>query len=318
MRILQLAHLLDAETAHDMALGALSLLGRSQVCLKALNKLYGVPEDPVTVRGVTFPNRIGVAAGLDKKAQAWRGLLALGFGHVEVGTLTPLPQPGHLKPRIFRLKPASLANRMGFPNQGAWAAIQRLDRHSGIVGANIGPNSGRTPDEIILDYRWLVEVLAPFVDYFTVNVSSPNSVRHLQTRLYGSLLKDILGEVSFTRNTQEEILGKSLPVFVKISPDLSTSEIEKVCSLCKMYKLDGIVATNSSRHGVSGQTLKRQSTETLKRVRSFVGEEMTLIGVGGIASKEDAEEKFDAGADLLQIYTSFIYRGPGILREILS
>lgn len=316
--LLKLAHQFDPERIHHVALAGMSLLGKTSVSRAVLNAFYKIGPDRVVVRGVTFPNRVGIAAGFDKNAQAWECLLALGFGHVEIGTLTPLPQAGHLKPRIFRLADKSLANRMGFPNQGVWAAISRLKPHrpyGGVVGANIGPNSGVPLSDVPFGYVWGMEALAPYVDYFTINISSPNSIRHFQSNCH--LLKDIAFEIHTTRKALETRYCKSLPLFVKVSPDLAEEALEKICQLTLDYEFDGIVATNTNRLGVSGRHLKYSSLWTLLQIRDILAAEpMVLVGVGGIETREDAEKRFDAGADLLQVYTSFIYQGPGILRTL--
>jgi len=298
----------------------LSVVGEFSVCRILLNMLFSVSHSTYTVRDVKFPNRIGVAAGFDKNAEAWKALLALGFGHVEVGTVTPYPQKGCPKPRIFRLQHASLSNRMGFPNQGVWAAAERLDSprpFEGLVGVNIGPNSDllATGKGIPSSYSWSMRALETKADYFTLNISSPNSVSGFQSN--ASLLKDIFWEVRNARKGLETRWCRSFPIFVKISPHLSEEDLETICRYVVDYGFDGLVTTNTDSLGVSGRRIKYASLLTLMQVREILaGELMTLVSVGGIESREDVEKRFEAGADLFQIYTSFVYQGPGVLRTL--
>lgn len=280
----------------------------------------------VEALGLRFPNPIGLAAGFDKDAIAYETLGAMGFGFVEVGTLTGEPQPGNPRPRLFRLpKDRALVNRMGFNNEGSASAVARLQRpHETIVGVNIGKTKRVAEDEAIEDYVASAKRVGPHADYLAVNVSSPNTpgLRNLQAT---ERLRPLLGAVREALN--EVSPGRRVPLLVKIAPDLADGDVDAVADLAIALGLDGIIATNTTvsrdglvsnandvercgAGGLSGPALRERSLEVLQRLRSRVGDRLVLISVGGIESVEDARERLEAGATLVQIYTALVYEGP--------
>jgi dihydroorotate dehydrogenase len=319
-----LLFLLDSETAHDLAIQMLRRASESKLLLQQLRR-FQPPPDPVTMCGLTFPNRIGLAAGFDKNGAALPAWAALGFGFIEVGTVTAKPQPGNPKPRIFRY-PAhqALINRLGFNNDGADVVANRLRRlhETGQwpkvpVGINIGKSRTTALDQATDDYLHSFRRLQRFADYLVLNVSSPNTpdLRTLQEAEWLSLLlRGIVEE-----NRMEK------PIFVKIAPDLSESALEEIIAICTENGVAGIIATNTTTDhstirperdengGLSGAPLREKSTSV---VRSIASHCIPVIGCGGIMDGASAREKIDAGAALVQVYTGLIYRGPGLLREI--
>lgn len=318
---------LDPERAHGLAIRALK---------SGLVRLPALPRDKrlaVTVAGMSFPNPIGVAAGFDKNAEAANPLLKLGFGFAEVGTVTPVAQTGNPRPRLFRLTDeAAIINRLGFNNEGHAAVLERLkkrNRRRGLVGVNIGAN--KDSEDRVADYVTGVRQFAAVADYLTVNISSPNTpgLRGLQER---GQVERLLDAVMTARETARTISGKRVPVFLKLAPDLDEAAIEALGQAALANNLDGIVLTNTtlSREGVSGsphaqeagglsgRPLFSRSTAVLARMRTVVGPEMALIGVGGVNSAEAVLEKIKAGADLVQLYTGFIYGGPTLARDIVN
>jgi len=319
---------LDAEKAHRLGFRAV------RVARPVLAR-RSTPGQPVTALGMTFPNALGLAAGFDKNAVGIDALGALGFGHVEVGTVTGEPQPGNDKPRLFRLTAdRAVVNRMGFNNQGAEVVAARLaargrrsvDAGGPVLGVNIGKSKVVPEDEAVRDYEKSARLLAPHADYLVVNVSSPNTpgLRNLQSV---EKLEPILVAV-------RRVAG-SVPLLVKIAPDLADEDVLAVADLATAIGLDGIIATNTtiSREGLasspaaieaagagglSGPPLAARSLEVLRMLRARVGDTLTLVGVGGITTVEDAQARLDAGADLLQSYTAFVYEGPGWARRILE
>ena len=281
--------------------------------------------------GLTFPNPVGLAAGFDKDALLIDELAAFGFGFIEIGTLTPKPQPGNDKPRLFRLPiDNALINRMGFNNQGVDGAVSRLKKRKSkiIVGGNIGKNKVTPNENAVDDYNTCFEALYPYVDYFVVNVSSPNTpnLRELQEK---EPLKKLLNAVKALNQTKE----KPKPILLKIAPDLTESQLHDVVEILKETKTDGVIATNTTisrdglrtsgrilsaigNGGLSGKPLANRSNEVISFLRKELGKEYPIIGVGGIMTPEDAIEKLKAGADLIQIYTGFIYEGPGFIKRI--
>lgn len=323
-----LLYLLPAETAHHLAFGCLRWLARIPGILTLLRNAFHRSPAASRVRalGLDFPNPIGLAAGFDKDAVAYEALGAMGFGFVEVGTLTGQPQPGNPKPRLFRLpKDRALVNRMGFNNGGSAAAVARLQRpHRTIVGVNIGKTKVVPEEEAIGDYVASAKRLGPHSDYLVVNVSSPNTpgLRNLQAteklRPLLAAVREALNEVSPARR---------VPLLVKIAPDLADEDVDAVAELATELGLDGIIATNTTisrdglasgaddvercgSGGLSGPPLRERSLEILKRLRAKVGDELVLISVGGIETAEQARERLEAGATLVQVYTAFIYEGP--------
>lgn len=283
------------------------------------------------ILGLTFKNPVGLAAGFDKDARLIDELACLGFGFIEIGTLTPLPQSGNEKPRLFRLPmDRALINRMGFNNQGVLAAVERLKKRSSdiIVGGNIGKNKATPNDRAVEDYSECFEALYPHVDYFVVNVSSPNTpgLRELQEK---EPLKKLLSSIKSLSLAKE----KPRPILLKIAPDLSMEQLADVVAILKETKTDGVIATNTmlSREGLntpdvevakigagglSGRPLRDKSIGVIAYLRGQLGRDYPIIGVGGIMTPEDAIAHLNAGANLLQIYTGFVYEGPGFVKRI--
>ena len=282
--------------------------------------------------GLKFPNPVGLAAGFDKDAKLYKELSNLGFGFIEIGTVTPKPQDGNEKPRIFRLKEdEALINRMGFNNGGVEEAVERLksnpkqgDKDRVLIGGNIGKNKNTPNEEAVNDYIICFEALFDYVDYFVVNVSSPNTpnLRALQEK---KPLTDLLQTLQDKNNLKE----KRKPILLKIAPDLTDEQLLDIIEIVSITKIDGVIATNttisrdgitsenkSEMGGLSGRPLTSRSTEVIRFLSEKSNKAFPIIGVGGIHSAEDALEKLDAGADLIQLYTGFVYEGPGLIKEI--
>lgn len=312
---------LDPETAHGLSIAALKT-GLMPGCRADRD-----PRLATKVAGLAFPNPLGMAAGYDKNAEVASELARLGFGFVEVGTLTPKPQDGNPRPRIFRLvRDRAVINRLGFNNRGHAEAASRLTgrRREGILGVNIGAN--KESGDRIGDYVAGIAGFAGLADYFTVNISSPNTpgLRSLQTR---EALSELLARVLAERDAKP----KRVPVFLKIAPDLTEPDLDDIAAECLAQKLDGVIVSNttlsraglsgdrqaSEAGGLSGRPLFERSTIVLAKMRDRLGPDMPLIGVGGIDSSETAAEKIRAGADLIQLYTGFIYGGPMLPGRIL-
>jgi dihydroorotate dehydrogenase len=326
--------LFDAERIHQVVFALLRLKGSIPGFKWLLSALFRCesPRLEKTVLGLRFKNPVGLAAGFDKDAKLIDELACFGFGFIEIGTLTPKPQPGNEKPRLFRLlKDKALINRMGFNNEGVLAAVERLKKRKSdvIVGGNIGKNKSTPNEKALDDYAYCVEALYPYVDYFVVNVSSPNTpgLRELQER---EPLRKLLTYVKALAGAKEKVK----PVLLKIAPDLTVEQLDDVIAILKETKTDGVIATNTtiSREGLStsseevkrmglgglsGKPLGDRSNEIIKYLRRDLGPTYPIIGVGGIMSVNDAQEKLKAGADLIQIYTGFVYEGPGFVKRIL-
>jgi dihydroorotate dehydrogenase len=322
---------LDAEQAHQLTLGALRLSHR----LGLLSLLAPEqPAQPVELMGLTFVNRIGLAAGFDKNATCVDAMGALGFGFVEVGTLTPTGQPGNPRPRVFRLpKARAVINAMGFPNAGAPAAALQLRRrrYNGVCGVNIGKNAATPLAQATSDYVAALQTVYEFADYVTINVSSPNTqgLRQLQE---GEQLRPLLQALLETRGQLAERVGWRVPLVVKLSPDLSREDLAATAEVIRELQLDGVIATNTTldraavaglRHaerpgGLSGGPLRERAAGVIRQLRQLLGPQMPLIGVGGISNGADAAALFAAGADLIQVYTGLIYRGPALVRELVA
>lgn len=321
---------LDPERAHDLGLSALRLAERTGL----LNLLeHRELSQPVELLGLRFPNRIGLAAGLDKNGNTIDALGRLGFGFIEVGTVTPRPQPGNPKPRLFRLREAeAIVNRMGFNNDGIDALVTHVGRarsFRGLIGINIGRNKDTPNESAVEDYLECMRKAWRVADYLAVNLSSPNTpgLRELQQAVACARLLARLKQ-------EQEILTRStsrrVPLFFKIAPDLDRRQIGELARVFLDGGLDGLIATNTTldrgdvagcRHageagGLSGRPLFRKSNEVLSAFAEQLSARIPIIGVGGVSSLEDAREKLHCGASLVQIYTSLIYRGPGLVREL--
>lgn len=282
--------------------------------------------------GLKFPNPVGLAAGFDKDAKLFRELSSFGFGFIEIGTVTPKPQPGNEKPRLFRLKEdAAIINRMGFNNGGVAEAVERLKSNRRpdngpkvVIGGNIGKNKVTPNEDAVNDYITCFEALFNYVDYFVVNVSSPNTpnLRALQEK---KPLTDLLQTLQDKNNAKK----KRKPILLKIAPDLTDEQLLDIIEIVETTKIDGVIATNTtiSREGISsvnktqigglsGKPLAKRATEVIKFLSEKSGQAFPIIGVGGIHSAEDALDKLDAGASLVQLYTGFIYEGPGLIKQI--
>src|SRR6056297_69928 len=328
---------LDAERAHHLTMQSFHLGLKSGLLRPSFPRLGDKPEDlqPVECMGLTFPNPIGLAAGFDKDAKYYSDLSRLGFGFVEVGTVTPEPQAGNAKPRLFRLpKDEALINRMGFNNEGIAACVERLKTQKRpkhlILGGNIGKNKWTPNEQAFRDYETCFTALHPYVDYFVLNVSSPNTpgLRELQDK---APLNELLSHL--TKLNRASTPPK--PMLLKIAPDVNRYQLADIAEVLAMNDLSGCVVSNTttSRHslqtsepdiseigrgGLSGAPLFKDSTECLRLMRDFIGEDKVLIGVGGVNDVESAKEKISAGANLVQIYSGLIYEGPRIIRNILK
>lgn len=323
---------LDAEAAHTLVLRGLALASRSQLALASLERAYAVldPRLKVTAFGLEFPNPLGLAAGMDKDGVALSALAATGFGFVEAGSVTAVAQPGNPRPRLFRLpRDEAIVNRMGFNNRGAAAMAQRLTlwragpRRSGcLVGVNVGRSRPASESQAAADYEVSLRELWGLADYLALNVSSPNTpgLRDLQRPAR-------LAELLALADALRAELGP-WPLLVKIAPDLDDAELAEVVSVCEGQQASGIIATNTTlaregttdaraaeAGGLSGKPLAARALRVLERLRAL--SDLPIVAVGGIFSAEDALARFAAGADLLQVYSAFVYRGPGVVSEIL-
>lgn len=328
----------EAERAHDLTLAALALAQGSPLGRALLRLIAGpIPACPVRLAGLSFPNVLGVAAGFDKNARVAPGLGLLGFGHVEVGTLTPRPQAGNPRPRIFRLpEQDALINRMGFPNAGVDAVVARLrvishSKQRLVLGVSLGKQKETPLAEAAVDYAAVMEGVYPYADYLVINVSSPNTpgLRELQGGHYLDQLLATL--VAANRRLAAEHELPRRPLFVKIAPDLSLGALDEVvAAVMDNNRIDGIIATNTtvSREGMtgpraaeagglSGRPLRQRSTEIIAAIRQRTNDRLPIIGVGGVQSAADVQAKLDAGASLVQLYTGLVYEGPGVAGRIL-
>ncbi len=322
---------LSPETSHDLSLDWMSAAHR----LKVLTPfVHSIPNSPCKVMGIHFPNRVGLAAGLDKNADHMDALGALGFGFIEVGTVTPRPQPGNPKPRLFRLvDEQAIINRMGFNNKGIDHLIERVKRShfTGPIGINIGKNFDTPVENANSDYLHGLRVAYPHATYITVNVSSPNTpgLRSLQ---FGDSLNSLLDVLKEQQGLLAKQFGRYVPLVIKIAPDMTDEEIVLVGESLKARELDGVIAGNttldrdsvqtspfaSEAGGLSGAPLTQKSTHVIQQLKSVLGDSLPIIGVGGIMSGEQASEKIQAGASLVQLYTGFIYQGPKLIRECVE
>jgi len=319
---------LDAETAHHLTLGSLRVLHAM-----GLSRLLASPpvDDKRIVMGLSFPNPVGLAAGLDKNGAYIDGLAALGFGHIEIGTVTPLSQPGNPGPRLFRLPQAhAIINRMGFNNEGVDKLIANVKRarYRGILGINIGKNAFTPIARAAEDYLACLRKVYPHASYVAINISSPNTA-NLRSLQGSEELDSLLSQLKTEQDTLAQQFEKYVPLAVKIAPDLTPEQIKQIAALLIKHRIDGVIATNTSlsREGVenlphgaepgglSGKPVRDKSTAVIRRISGELQGALPIIGVGGILSGADAAEKIEAGASLVQIYSGLIYRGPELVAE---
>ena len=322
---------LDPEVAHELSIHQLAWMGGTPFELFFRNKL---PSRPVEVMGLKFDNPVGLAAGLDKDGDAIDAFGAMGFGFIEVGTVTPRPQPGNNKPRIFRVIPAQgIINRMGFNNKGVDNLIENVkkSRYKGILGINIGKNKDTPIENGKDDYLICMDKVYPYAGYIAVNISSPNTpnLRQLQ---YGEALDELLKVLKERQKELAEQHKKYVPLAVKIAPDLTSDELKQVAESLLKYNIDGVIATNTTLDrelihdmphaaetgGLSGRPLQNKSTEIIRQLHEYLKGQVPIIGVGGIDSAMAAREKMQAGAELVQIYSGFIYHGPDLVKNIVN
>ncbi len=327
--ILKILFLFDAELAHHMGLLGLKLLYKCRLQRFLTPK---IAAKPVKMMNIDFPNPVGLAGGLDKNGDYIDALAALGFGFLELGTVTPRPQRGNPKPRLFRLIPAkAIINRMGFNNKGIDYLISRVkeSKFEGVIGINIGKNFATPVAAAVDDYLFCFRKAYTFADYIAINISSPNTknLRDLQEK---DELQHLLSALKNEQKKLSDSSGRYVPIAVKIAPDLSDNEIQNIAQIVKSSAIDAVIATNTTitreelaglKHaaetgGLSGLPLRRRATEVVKKLTVELRDAVPVIGVGGIFSAEDAAEKFAAGAKLVQICTGFIYRGPQLIKEI--
>lgn len=322
---------LDPERAHEMVLQQLRRISDTPLARLARQS---VPAKPVSCMGLTFNNPLGLAAGLDKNGECIDILGAMGFGAIEVGTVTPRPQPGNDKPRLFRLVAAEgLINRMGFNNHGVDKLVENVKKahFKGILGINIGKNKDTPVEQGKDDYLICMEKIYPYADYIAVNISSPNTPG-LRTLQYGEALDDLLIAIKDKQLALQKIHQKYVPVAVKIAPDLTIDELTQIADSLVRHHIDGIIATNTTLDralvqgmansaqtgGLSGRPLQLKSTEIIRLLAMEIKGRIPIIGVGGIDSVIAAREKLAAGASLLQIYSGFIFKGPPLIKEIVT
>lgn len=320
---------LPAEFAHRLSLSSLKIL----LILKK-NKYQPPEHSPKQVMGLEFKNPIGLAAGLDKNGDYIDALGSLGFGFIEIGTVTPKPQAGNPRPRLFRLRRSSgIINRMGFNNRGVDYLVENVKKrkYQGVLGINIGKNKSTKLEDALDDYEYCISKIFPYADYIVINVSSPNTpgLRGLQ---HGKMLDDLLEGIKKVQQSLSEEHKRYVPIAYKIAPDLLEEEVVSICEQLNKASIDGLIATNTtvsrkgiegSRYvdeagGLSGEPIFGKSTETQKLFRELLDESIPIIGVGGVFSPEDAKTKFVAGASLVQLYTGLIYLGPSLLKRILA
>jgi dihydroorotate dehydrogenase len=322
---------LDPEQAHNITLSNLDRAQRWGL----LRHLSDQPAlDPRKLCGITFPNPVGLAAGLDKDGKHIDALGTLGFGFLEIGTVTPKPQPGNPKPRMFRLPQAqAIINRMGFNNDGVDACVKRVRnstywQNGGIVGLNIGKNASTPIENAASDYVMAMEAVYEVATYITVNISSPNT-QNLRALQGEDMLRSLLQSLHIAREALSDRFGIRKPLFLKIAPDLEQNDIKLIADLLVEFKIDAIIATNTTiardavqdlefsqeAGGLSGAPVRHVSTEVVRSLKGYLGDAIPIVGVGGIMSGKDAQEKIAAGASLVQIYSGLIYRGPKLISE---
>jgi dihydroorotate dehydrogenase len=338
---------IDPEAAHDLTINSLAATQRTPLKLAYAQKRV---SDPVTIAGLRFPNRVGLAAGLDKNARCIDAWDAMGFGFVEVGTVTPLGQSGNPKPRMFRIpEKQALINRLGFNNEGLDAFVSNVKKsqfHSKllntggrqspknfqermILGLNIGKNAATPIERAVDDYLICLAGVYPYADYITVNISSPNT-KNLRALQSDEALDGLLGAIAARRAELAQEHSAQKPIFLKIAPDLDEAQVKVIALTLQKHAIDGVIATNTTlardavqgfKHaeeagGLSGAPVLQASNAVIKQLRAALGKNYPIIGVGGVLSGEDAVSKIEAGADLVQIYTGLIYQGPGLVGEV--
>jgi len=320
----------DPETAHELTLESLRLGHR----LGATRLLCKVAEQPVDCMGLSFRNPVGIAPGLDKNGDYFEALGDLGFGFIEIGTVTPRPQPGNPRPRVFRLPQArAMINRLGFNNKGVDHLVRRVRRHRyrGVLGINIGKNFDTPNERAVDDYLLCLDKVYPYADYVTVNISSPNTkgLRDLQG---AAELQKLLAAVTTRRAELADRHGRHVPLAVKVAPDLEPEQIAAIAEVATRHRMEAVIATNTTiardgveglphaneAGGLSGAPLKPRADAVLGALRAALPPEIVLIGVGGISCGQDAVDKLELGADLVQFYTGMVYRGPELLGECLQ
>jgi dihydroorotate dehydrogenase len=324
---------MDAEAAHELTMDMLARGQRTPLQWAWCNETV---NDPITLAGLKFPNRVGMAAGLDKNARCIDALGAMGFGFVEVGTVTPKAQPGNPKPRMFRLPEArALINRLGFNNEGLDAFLRNVQQaqfrkqnrqHPMLLGLNIGKNATTPIENATSDYLICLEGVYPHADYVTVNISSPNT-QNLRALQSDTALDALLGAIAERRETLAAQHQRRVPVFVKIAPDLDEAQVAVIAATLQRHGMDGVIATNTTisraavqgmryaeeTGGLSGTPVREASNQVIRQLRATLGSGFPIIGVGGVMSADDAVSKIRAGADVVQIYTGLIYEGPALV-----
>lgn len=322
---------LDAETSHHIGMNSLKWLEMTGLLGLLMPK---TPTVPVQVMGLRFPNPVGLAAGLDKNADYLEALSALGFGFIEVGTVTPRPQPGNAKPRLFRIPQAqAIINRMGFNNLGVDHLLEQVQasQSDAVIGINIGKNADTPVEKALDDYLIGLEKVYPHADYITINISSPNTpgLRSLQ---FGEALDELLGALKNRQKALAEQWKRYVPMAVKVAPDLTLEEVQQLAECFTRFQIDAVIATNTTlsreqvaglEHaeeagGLSGAPVFAKSTEIVRQFRQFLPADMPIIAAGGIMSAEDAMQKLEAGAQLVQIYSGLIYQGPRLIQDIVK
>jgi dihydroorotate dehydrogenase len=321
---------LDGETAHDAALRALHVA----FALHLTRAAAPLPGRAVRVMGIDFPNPVGLAAGLDKNGAHIDALASFGFGFIEIGTVTPRPQPGNPRPRMFRLPAArAVINRMGFNNQGVDALVANVNRSHfrGVLGINVGKNFDTPIERAADDYVECLRKVYPLAGYVAANVSSPNT-KNLRELQQGDALDRLLGSLMDQRESLASVHGRRVPIVVKLAPDLEETALEAAADACLRHRIDGVIATNTTiardgvaglphadeTGGLSGAPVKAKATHVLARLHAHLGDRVPLIGVGGILCAADAKEKMAAGASLVQVYTGLVYRGPALVKELVA
>ncbi len=322
---------LDPEVAHELSLELIGAASRLH-----MNRLISKPvaSRPVEVMGLQFDNPVGLAAGMDKNGDFINGLGTLGFGFLELGTVTPRPQPGNPKPRLFRLpEKQGIINRMGFNNKGVDHLIANVQKSSykGVVGINIGKNFDTPVDDATADYLTCFEKVYPYADYIAVNISSPNTPG-LRTLQHGDGFRDLLETLKHSQQQLNQKFGRYVPVAVKIAPDMEDEELVQLAKTLLEYEIDGVIATNTTLDrtavqglefaeeagGLSGDPVRERSTATIRTLADELAGRMPIIGVGGISDAASAADKIKAGASLVQVYSGFVYRGPDLISEAVE